>query len=74
MMEIVAGDPEAHGERMKLAILIVSDHGAGDEALGRASNALAAGVKPLADNHVPGTPGLVSVRRYLADDWRTLVF
>jgi hypothetical protein len=120
---------------MKLAIIITSDPQAGDEALGRAFNALAlaheardhgddvevafagagtrwpaelarpahpahglyesvfdviagasrgcsvvfgatdaAGVRALADNPVPGTPGLVGVRRYLADGWSTLVF
>jgi hypothetical protein len=137
-MPIVAARAEAHGVAMKLAILIVSDPGAGDEALGRAFNALAlaaearaqgddvevafagagtrwpaelsrpghpayalyqhvfdavvgasrgcaavfgatdgvaaARMTSLADNPIPGTPGLVSVRRYLAEGWSTLVF
>jgi len=32
------------------------------------------GVPELKDNSVPGTPGLASIRRYLAEGWQTLVF
>lgn len=32
------------------------------------------GVPALRDNPLPGTPGLASVRRYLAEGWQTLVF
>lgn len=33
-----------------------------------------AGVNLLVDNKVPGTPGALSVRRYLADGWQTAIF
>jgi hypothetical protein len=123
---------------MKLAVLITSDPKAGDEALGRAFNALAlaaearqrddevqvafigagtrwpaelaklnhpahalydavrpvvagasracaavfgatdsvkeSGVKELTDHQLAGTPGMASVRGYLAEGWQTLVF
>ena len=32
------------------------------------------GLPLVNDNAVPGTPGLLSVRRYLAEGWSTLVF
>lgn len=123
---------------MKLAVLITSDPKGGDEALGRAFNALAlaseaqqredevqvafigagtrwpaelqkpthpahalydsvrplvagassacaavfgatdgvkqSGVKELKDHQLAGTPGMASVRSYLAQGWQTLVF
>lgn len=34
----------------------------------------ACGLPLTSDNAVPGTPGLLSVRRYLAEGWSTLVF
>jgi hypothetical protein len=34
----------------------------------------AAGHALISENKIPGTPGGVSVRRYLAEDWQTLVF
>ena len=123
---------------MKLAIIITSDPKSGEEALGRAFNALAlaaeaqgkndevnvvfagtgvrwpaelskpthpahglydavrpvitgascgcsavfgatkeveaCGLPGLKDHALPGTPGLASIRRYLAEGWQTLVF
>ena len=123
---------------MKLAIIITSDPKNGDEALGRAFNALAlaaegqgkgdevnvvfvgagtrwpaelarlshpanqlynavrpsiagasracsavfgatrevaaCGLPEITDNALPGTPGLASIRRYLAEGWQTQVF
>ena len=124
--------------KMKLAIIITSDPKNGDEALGRAFNALAlaaegqakgdevnvvfvgagtrwpaeftklshpanqlynavrpsivgascscsavfdaakevaaCGLPEIKDNALPGTPGLASIRPYLAEGWQTLVF
>lgn len=34
----------------------------------------ACGVRKLTDNPIPGTPGLASLRGYLAQGWQTLVF
>lgn len=34
----------------------------------------ACGVTEIHDNPLPGTPGLASLRRYLADGWQALVF
>ena len=34
----------------------------------------ACGVPLASDNALPGTPGLLSVRRYIAEGWSTLVF
>lgn len=34
----------------------------------------ACGLPLASENAVPGTPGLLSVRRYLAEGWSTLVF
>ncbi len=33
-----------------------------------------AGVAEVKDNAIPGTPGLLSVRRYLNDGWQVLIF
>ena len=41
---------------------------------GAANEVAACGVPELQDNALPGTPGLASLRRYLVDDWQTLVF
>lgn len=43
-------------------------------AFGAAEGAKACGVPEVKNNSVPGTPGLLSVRRYLAEGWQTLVF
>jgi hypothetical protein len=32
------------------------------------------GLPEIKDNPVPGTPGLASIRRYLAEGWQTLIF
>jgi hypothetical protein len=32
------------------------------------------GVPLLKDKALPGTPGLSDIRRYVADDWKTLIF
>ncbi|MCO5168681.1 MAG: DsrE family protein [Planctomycetes bacterium] len=34
----------------------------------------ACGVPSLGDNPLPGTPGVASIRRYVAGGWHTLVF
>lgn len=40
-----------------------------------ASNEVAAcGLQEIKDHPLPGTPGLASLRRYLAEGWHTLVF
>lgn len=41
---------------------------------GAAAGVEACGLAQLKDNRLPGTPGLASFRRYLADDWKTLLF
>ncbi len=43
-------------------------------AFGATEGAQACGIKEVKDNAVAGTPGLASVRRYLAEGWQTLVF
>jgi hypothetical protein len=41
---------------------------------GAADDVRACGVPELKDHALSGTPGLVSLRRYVADGWQTLVF
>jgi hypothetical protein len=43
-------------------------------AFGATAGVQACGVPEVKDNPVGGTPGLLSVRRYLAEGWQTLVF
>lgn len=43
-------------------------------AFGATESMKACGVSEAKDNKVPGTPGLLSVREYLANGWQTLVF
>lgn len=43
-------------------------------AFGATEGVKACGIKEVKDNAVEGTTGLASVRRYLAEDWNTLVF
>lgn len=43
-------------------------------AFGATAGLQAAGIPESTDNAVPGTPGLLSLRNYLADGWQTLVF
>ena len=39
-----------------------------------ATGAEALGVALIGDNHVAGTPGVLSLRRYYADDWKVALF
>jgi len=41
---------------------------------GATAGAKTCGVPELKDNPVTGTPGLLSIRRYLVDGWQTLLF
>jgi len=41
---------------------------------GATSGVEQSGLVALRDHPLPGTPGLASLRRYLADGWQTLVF
>ena len=41
---------------------------------GATAGAKTCGVPELKDNPVTGTLGLLSIRRYLADGWKTLLF
>ena len=43
-------------------------------AFGATDSVKACGVTELHDNPVPGTPGLASLRRYVAEGWQTMVF
>src|SRR5882757_5596838 len=43
-------------------------------AFGATAGVEACGIAQVKDNPVGGTPGLLSVRRYLADGWTTLLF
>jgi len=43
-------------------------------AFGATEGAAACGIKEVTDNRAEGTPGLTSVRRYLAEGWNTIVF
>ena len=60
---------------MKTAIVVLSDpQDGGEEALGRLFNALAVAYDLIGDNALPGTSGLPSLARYLADGYRVLTF
>jgi hypothetical protein len=50
-------------KKMKLAIII-----------GAAKEVAACGLPEIKDNPLAGTPGLASIRRYLAEGWQTQVF
>jgi hypothetical protein len=41
---------------------------------GAANEVAACGLPEIKDNALPGTPGLASIRRYLAEGWQTQVF
>lgn len=41
---------------------------------GATQEVAACGVPEIKDHALPGTPGLASIRRYLADGWQTVVF
>jgi hypothetical protein len=41
---------------------------------GAAKEVEACGLPEIKDNELPGTPGVASIRRYLAEGWQTLVF
>jgi hypothetical protein len=41
---------------------------------GATSEVAACGLPEIKDHALTGTPGLASIRRYLADGWQTLVF
>lgn len=43
-------------------------------AFGASAGLEACGIPAAKDNAVAGTPGLLSVRRYFAEGWQTLVF
>lgn len=43
-------------------------------AFGAEKDLQACGIPQIKDNAVDGTPGLLSVRRYLTEGWNTLVF
>jgi hypothetical protein len=41
---------------------------------GATKEVAACGLPEIKDHALPGTPGLASIRRYLAEGWQTLVF
>lgn len=41
---------------------------------GATTEVQACGLPEIKDHALPGTPGLASIRRYLAEGWQTLVF
>ena len=41
---------------------------------GAAKEVAACGLPEIKDHALPGTPGLASIRKYLAEGWQTLVF
>lgn len=41
---------------------------------GATKEVAACGLPEINDNPLPGTPGLVSIRRYVTEGWHTLVF
>jgi len=41
---------------------------------GATKDVAACGLPEIKDHALPGTPGLASIRRYLAEGWQTLVF
>ncbi len=43
-------------------------------AFGASESVAAAGVAEIKDHALAGTPGMASMRRYLAEEWQTLVF
>ncbi len=44
------------------------------DAFGAAAGVEACGVPKLKDHALAGTSGLASLRRYVAEDWKTVVF
>ncbi|MBX3304934.1 MAG: DsrE family protein [Nitrospira sp.] len=44
------------------------------EVFGATESVKSCGVTSVNDNALPGTPGLLSLRRYLADGWSVVVF
>lgn len=44
------------------------------EVFGATESVKSCGVASVNDNALPGTPGLLSLRRYLADGWSVVVF
>jgi len=43
-------------------------------AFGATESVKSCGLPEIKDHALPGTPGLASIRRYVADGWTTLVF
>jgi hypothetical protein len=67
------GNP-AHALYESVRPLITGASRACATVFGAGESLRAAGVAEMTDNALPGTPGLASVRRYLADGWQTLLF
>ncbi len=44
------------------------------EVFGATDSAKACGVSLVKDSAIPGTPGLLNLRRYLVEGWQTMVF
>ena len=64
----------ANGLYNEVRDLVVGASNACAVVFGAAESVAASGVPMISDNAIPGTPGLLSLRRYLEDGWHTLVF
>lgn len=54
--------------------LITGASGGCASVFGATDDVRASGLPEIKDHALPGTPGLVSIHRYLAEGWQTLVF
>lgn len=64
----------ANGLYNSVRDLVVGASCACATAFGATEGLKEAGVAEVKDNAIPGTPGLLSVRRYLNDGWQVLIF
>lgn len=72
--ELVKLSHPAHGLYDSVRPLVAGASSACAVVFGATDSVKACEVKELKDNQLPGTPGLASVRQYLAEGWQTLVF
>ena len=64
----------AHALYEKVRTLVVGASGACATVFGATEGLRSAGVQEKRDNPIPGTPGLLSLNRYVEADWKILLF
>jgi len=72
--ELARLDHPARGLYDSVRTLVVGASRACAAVFGATDAVAAGGLEPLADNPIPGTPGLNSIRRSLAEGRATLIF